>query len=91
MPSKISGQLFTIIEEGSRNFKRTCRKHDPALGAIVVVILIGILVLAILGLGWQAFLSGIARGAQQVVDNPVVDEAKEYLGDFAKDTAKHGD
>ncbi|MEW6604542.1 MAG: hypothetical protein AB1351_07615 [Thermoproteota archaeon] len=61
------------------------------MGAILAAILIGILVLAILGLGWQTLFSGIAKGAQQVVDNPVVDEAKEYIGDFARDTAKHMD
>lgn len=56
----------------------------------MAAILIGILVLAILGLGWQTFFSGIAKGAQQVVDNPIVDGAKEYLGDFSKDPAKRG-
>lgn len=60
------------------------------MGALVAAVLIGILVLAILGLGWQTFFSGIAKGAQQVVDNPLVDGAKEYLGDFAKDPAKRG-
>jgi len=45
--------------------------------------LICILVLVIIGLGWQTFFSGIASGARQVVDNPLVQEAKEYLGGFA--------
>ncbi|AFU59396.1 hypothetical protein Ngar_c24720 [Candidatus Nitrososphaera gargensis Ga9.2] len=53
------------------------------MGAILAAILIGILVLAIIGLGWQKFFSGIASGARQVVDNPLVEEAKEYLGGFA--------
>jgi hypothetical protein len=60
------------------------------LGAILAAVLVGILVLAILGLGWQTFFSGIARGAQNVVDNPVVDGAKEYLGNFTMDTSKNG-
>lgn len=49
---------------------------------ILTAVLIGILALAILGLGWQTFFSGVARGAQQAVDNPVVDGAREYLGNF---------
>jgi len=56
----------------------------------VTAVLLGILVLALLGLGWQTFFSGIARGAQHVVDNPVVDGAKEYLGNFTKGTIHYG-
>jgi hypothetical protein len=52
------------------------------MGAILAAILIGILVLAIIGLGWQTFFSGLASGVRQVVNNPLVDEAKEYLGDL---------
>jgi hypothetical protein len=53
------------------------------LGAILAAIFIGILLLAVIGLGWETFFSGIARGAQQVVDNPLVDGAREYLGGSA--------
>jgi len=59
------------------------------LGVILAAIFIGILLLAGIGLGWETFFSGIARGAQQVVDNPLVDEAKEYLGDFGGNDTKH--
>ena len=61
------------------------------MGAILAAIFIGILVLAVVGLGWETFFSGIAMGAQRVVDNPLVDGAKEYLGDFGNDavTPKH--
>lgn len=45
-------------------------------------------VLAIIGLGWQTFF-GITKGAQQVVDNPLVNEAKEYWGHFARDRKAH--
>jgi hypothetical protein len=54
-------------------FKRKCCGHDAPLSVILTAVLIGILALAILGLGWQTFFSGVARGAQQAVDNPVVD------------------
>jgi hypothetical protein len=47
-------------------------------------------VLGILGLDWQEFYSGIANGVQQLVDDPIVDGAKEDLGNFADDPAKRG-
>ena len=53
------------------------------MGALLTIIFVGIMALAILGFGWQTFFLGIARGAQQVVDNPLV-EAKEYWGDLSK-------
>jgi len=61
------------------------------VGTLLTMIFIGILVLAIIGLGWQTFFFGLAKGAQQVVDNPLVEEAKEYWSDLAKGTAKRID
>lgn len=60
------------------------------MGALVLIVLFAILALAIIGLGWQTFFSGIAEGARQVVQNPLVENAasgaKEYLGDIAENT-----
>lgn len=61
------------------------------VGTLLTMIFIGILVLAIIGLGWQTFFFGLAKGAQQVVDNPLVEEAKEYWSDLAEGTAKRID
>lgn len=61
------------------------------VGALLAIIFVGILALAIIGLGWQTFFFGIARGAQQVVDNPLVDEAREYWGDLSNTKAKGPD
>ncbi|HXG06198.1 MAG TPA: hypothetical protein VNI77_02605 [Nitrososphaera sp.] len=54
----------------------------------MAAVLIGILLLAILGLGWQTFISGIAAGAQRVADNPLVDWAREYLQIFTRGTTE---
>jgi hypothetical protein len=44
-------------------------------------ITLGIIILAILGLGWQTFFSGVLKGARKIGLNPVIknftNEAKE--------------
>jgi hypothetical protein len=60
------------------------------MGLLLAAVIVGIMILAIIGLGWQTFFFGIAKGAQQVVDNPIVDEAKEYWGELSG-TAKRSD
>jgi len=54
------------------------------MGALTFVILI-IIVLAIIGLGWQVFVSGVFRGAERIINtNPILknttQEAKQYFG-----------
>jgi hypothetical protein len=54
------------------------------------IALVAILALAIVGLRWQTLFSGVAKGAQQVVSNPLINNAteegaNEYFGDLAKD------
>jgi hypothetical protein len=53
-------------------------------------IIIGVVILAIIGLGLGTFLSGVWQGAQEVGSNPAVQnatgEAKEYIGNVTKNT-----
>jgi Tfp pilus assembly protein PilO len=54
------------------------------MGTVTLVILI-IVVLAIIGLGWQVFVSGVFKGAEKIINtNPVLknttQEAKQYFG-----------
>ena len=54
------------------------------MGALTFVILI-IIFLAIIGLGWQVFVSGVFRGAEKIINtNPILknttQEAKQYFG-----------
>lgn len=50
---------------------------------VLTWILVAVLVLAVLGLGWQTFFSGIVDGAKKVGENPLVrnatGEAKELV------------
>jgi len=50
-------------------------------------IIVGVVVLAIIGLGWQLFFSGVTKGAEKVLSNPAVknasNEAKQFVGNAA--------
>jgi anionic cell wall polymer biosynthesis LytR-Cps2A-Psr (LCP) family protein len=53
------------------------------MGALTLIILI-IVILAIIGLGWQVFVSGVFKGADKIINsNPVLknttQEAKQYF------------
>jgi hypothetical protein len=51
---------------------------------LITWVVIAVVILAIIGLGWQTFFSGIWQGAQKVGQNPVV----QNLTNEAKDGAK---
>ena len=55
-------------------------------------IIIGVVVLAIIGLGWQTFFSGMWNGAQRIGQNPIVqnvtNEAKQGIKDIINNTTK---
>ena len=55
-------------------------------------IIIGVVLLAIIGLGWQTFFSGIWNGAQRIGQNPIVqnvtNEAKQGVKEIIKNTTK---
>ena len=55
-------------------------------------IIIGVVVLAIIGLGWQMFFSGIWNGAQRIGQNPVIqnvtNEAKQGVKEIINNTTK---
>ena len=62
------------------------------MGALTLVILI-IVILAIIGLGWQVFVSGVFRGAEKIINtNPVLknttQEAKQYFGGIIKNVSE---
>ena len=59
---------------------------------LLTLLVIGIIILAIIGLGWQNFFSGVAKGVHTVGDIPIVknaaNEAKEYLVNATSDAAE---
>lgn len=56
-------------------------------------IIIAVIILAVIGLGWQAFFSGVLQGAQKVGSNPIVqnltgeakEQAKELISNATSD------
>jgi anionic cell wall polymer biosynthesis LytR-Cps2A-Psr (LCP) family protein len=62
------------------------------MGALTWIILI-IVILAIIGLGWQVFVSGVFKGAEKIINtNPVLknttQEAKQYFGGIIKNASQ---
>jgi Tfp pilus assembly protein PilO len=62
------------------------------MGALTLIILV-IVILAIIGLGWQVFVSGVFRGAERIINtNPVLknttQEAKQYFGGIIKNVSE---
>jgi uncharacterized membrane protein len=63
------------------------------MGALTWIIL-AVIILAIIGLGWQVFVSGVVKGAEKIINtNPVLknstQEAKQYFGGIIKNVS-HG-
>lgn len=52
-------------------------------------LVIAVLVLVILGLGVQTFLSGLWSGAQQVASNPIVENITGSAKDFVKESVRN--
>ena len=56
-------------------------------------IIIGIIILAIIGLGWKVFVSGVFKGAKKIVDtNPtlknIANKSREYIVNTMKNVTK---
>ena len=62
------------------------------MGALTWIILI-IVILAIVGLGWQVFVSGIFKGAEKIMNaDPILKntsrEVKQYFGSIIKNASQ---
>ena len=59
---------------------------------LITWVVIAVVILAIIGLGWQAFFSGVWQGAQKVGQNPLVQnitkEVEDKVGDTISDSTK---
>ena len=72
----------------SRSIILNCDSAECSAMGVLTWIIIGVVILAIIGLGWQTFFSGLWQGAQKVGENPIVqnltgeakDEAKDAIG-----------
>jgi uncharacterized membrane protein len=83
--------LCLRIERTSTSIKRDKCIYSY-MGALTFIILI-IVILAIIGLGWQVFVSGVFKGAEKIINtNPVLKnsthEVKQYFGDIVKNVSQ---
>jgi uncharacterized membrane protein len=80
---QIEGISTSIIRDKRNNF---------CMGALTWIILV-IIILAIIGLGWQVFISGVFKGAEKIINtNPVLknttQEAKQYFGGIVRNVSQ---
>jgi hypothetical protein len=63
------------------------------LGFLLLIIIIGVLILAIMGLGWQTFFGGVQKGAEKVgitkaIKN-ITNGIQNSLGHIVSNTTKN--
>jgi hypothetical protein len=59
------------------------------LGGIIAGILIIIVLLALLGLGWDTFISGVKKGADKVGITPIVQGAVEIVSNGTRNVVSN--
>jgi hypothetical protein len=63
------------------------------LGFLLLIIIVGVLILAIMGLGWQTFFGGVQKGAEKVgltkaIKN-ITNDIQNSLGKIVSNTTKN--
>lgn len=62
------------------------------LGFLLLIIIAGVLILAIMGLGWQTFFGGVEKGAEKVGITKAIKNITNYiqnsLGNIVSNTTK---
>ncbi len=63
------------------------------LGFLLLIIIAGVLILAIIGLGWQTFFGGVQKGAEKVgitkaIKN-ITNDIQNLLGNIVSNTTKN--
>lgn len=58
---------------------------------LFTLIMLAVVILAIIGLGWQTFFSGVSRGGEKIASIPIVrnvtDEVEEFVANATDDVA----
>jgi flagellar basal body-associated protein FliL len=62
------------------------------LGFLLLIIIAGVLILAIMGLGWQTFFGGVQKGAEKVgitkaIKN-IANDIEKSIGNIVSNTTK---
>jgi flagellar basal body-associated protein FliL len=88
---RVSTRKMGCNREGSSMAKQDQFGGKTVMGLLTWII-IGVLVLAIIGIGVGAFFTGVFKGAQQVGNNPVVKnttgEIKQYITNATQNATK---
>jgi flagellar basal body-associated protein FliL len=63
------------------------------LGFLLLIIIVGVLILAIIGLGWQTFFGGVQKGAEKVgitkaIKN-ITNDIQNLLANIVSNTTKN--
>ena len=62
------------------------------LGFLLLIIIAGVLILAIMGLGWQTFFGGVQKGAEKVgITNAIkniANDIQKSIGNIVSNTTK---
>ena len=63
------------------------------LGFLLLIIIVGVLILAIMGLGWQTFFGGVQKGAEKVGITKAIKNIttgiQNSLGNIVSNTTKN--
>ena len=63
------------------------------LGLLLFIIIAGVLILAIMGLGWQTFFGGVEKGAEKVgitkAIKDITNDIQKSLGNIVSNTTKN--
>ena len=63
------------------------------VGFVLFIIIAGVLILAIMGLGWQTFFGGVEKGAEKVgitkAIKDITNEIQKSLGNIVSNTTKN--
>jgi hypothetical protein len=63
------------------------------VGFVLFIIIAGVLILAIMGLGWQTFFGGVEKGAEKVgitkAIKDITNEIQKSLGSIVSNTTKN--
>lgn len=58
---------------------------------LFTLIMVAVIVLAIIGLGWQNFFTGVSRGGEKIASSPIVrnvtNEVEEFVANATDDAA----
>lgn len=62
--------------------KNKRRRGRSKLMGLFTLIILAVIVLAIIGLGWQTFFTGVSRGGEKIASSPIVSNITSEVEEF---------